>query len=173
MGIPISRRPKSLLDKATLPYSEQIKKIVPRRQWHITLLFLGQVRGYREYIDKIAQDMPQPYAPVITLTHVGQGLNRKQLWTYVHKTNILDRIRVQMERRVRQRGIELNYGKGKPKRFTPHITLAGLRPGYYQKGLADMPLLTSFTAKRAIIYRSELRADGSVYFKEASIYFSP
>ena len=174
IAIPIPDHVAGALEQALSHYPQYIEMVTPVGNWHLTLLFLGEVKNYSWYRRRLTKDLPQPYLPVITVTHVGRGLHRGQLWAYAHETNVLKNVRAQICRRVSKLHMPMvRAAKQQKEKFVPHVRLATLRPATCGIGLADYPVGMTFTVRQAVIWRSELLPNGARYTSEGTINFVP
>lgn len=174
MAIPIPRHVAEVLEQTLSYYPQCIDKMTPITNWHLTLLFLGEVKNFSWYKRRLTKDLPQPYLPIINITHVGRGLHQGQLWAYAHKTNVLKNARAQIGRRVSKLRMPMvRAAKQQKKNFVPHARLATLRPALASMALADYPVGVTFTARQVVVWRSELLPDGARYTREGTINLTP
>lgn len=174
IAIPVPDHVTQELEQAMQYYPQYIEKLIPKSRWHLTLFFLGEVKNYPWYLGRLTKNLPQQFLPAVTITHVGRGLHRGQLWAYAHRANVLDNVRTQISQRVSKLRIPMLQGaKRKRERFIPHINLAKLHPASRGVGMADFPVVTTFTARQAVIYRSDLGPKGPNYTKEGIINLVP
>ena len=174
LAIPIPEQVTEALEGAMQHYPQYIEKVVPRERWHLTLLWLGEVENYAWYMRRLGGEMPQNFLPVITLTHVGRGLRREQLWAYAHETSVLKGVRTQ----IRQRVIKLRIPRIKTSKiakesFVPHVRLANFHSSSRGIGLADYPVGVTFTVKQVVIYSSEPESQGVKYINQGVIDLAP
>lgn len=174
IAIPIPDHVAGALEQALSHYPQYIERVTPVSDWHLTLLFLGEVKNYSWYRRRLTKNLPQLYLPVITVTHVGRGLHRGQLWAYAHETNVLKNVRAQIGRRVSKLRMPMvQAAKQQKEKFVPHVRLATLCPASGGVGLADYPVGVTFTARQAAIWRSELFPDGARYTSQGTISLVP
>ncbi|MFH1354292.1 MAG: RNA 2',3'-cyclic phosphodiesterase [bacterium] len=174
LAIPIPEQITNALEQAMQHYPQYVEKMVPKENRHLTLLWLGEVKNYAWYLRRLSGKMPQHFLPAITLTHVGRGLRREQLWAYAHETNVLKNVRRQVRRRVIKLRIpKMQTSKMEKELFVPHVRLANLHPASRGIGLADYPVGVTFTAKQIVIYSSELKKEGAKYTSEGIISLVP
>lgn len=159
IGAPIPRTVAQNIKNNLQSYTEFTKKMIPEDNWHITFLFIGGVTNEHELTETVEKTMPQSFLPTISLTHIGRGLQKQQLWAYAKPTPLLTNIRKELTASVNT----LTNISPRHNDFIPHIKLANLRPSPYNKLLADKPLSAVWQIKELYIYRSELSAVGAHY----------
>lgn len=140
-------------------YTKFTKKMIPEENWHITFLFIGPVEDEQKLTKTVDKTMSQAFLPTISLTHIGRGLQKQQLWAYAKPTSLLTNIRKELTASVNT----LTNISSRHNDFVPHIKLANLRPSPYDKLLADKPLSAVWQIKELCVYRSELSAVGANY----------
>jgi 2'-5' RNA ligase len=143
-------------------YSRFTKKLVPEENWHVTVLFVGEVAGYKQRLSPLGEGMPQAYLPILSLTHIGRGLQEHQLWAFAKNTELLNGLQRQLMERLDSLKITLNE-KGNNSRYVPHIKLAELRDGPANNLLADVSISAVWRVEKLNIYRSDLSPGGVSY----------
>ena len=164
IALPIPAKTRMLVAQALARQERTIVHTsVPEESWHITLVFLGAVEDWQRTLAKISKPLPSHFVPTVTITHLGQGKNRKQLWAYVQATNVLLRARTVLAQRA---------GRNEDRPFIPHVRVAELDGQSVTIGVADTRILTSFRVREACVYRSDLLPDGAMYTKVGVIPFT-
>ena len=171
IGLPVPEQTRGkLAEIARGRYGEYFEKLVPEGNWHMTLFFLGNVRNPGQYIGRLEQPMPQTFVPTLTLTHIGRGEPRDQLWAYGLPAKGLLDLRAAIGKRLGK--IRFPHPVG-AKKFTPHIRLANMYPTVRSMGVADTPVREAYAIREAYLYSSSNKAShvGSQYTIEATIRF--
>jgi len=168
IGLPIPEDVVRELHDKLRGYRSYIKKTVPMENWHITVMFMGEVGWQEDKLALLGEKMPQAFIPTVTLTHIGKGTKEDQLWVYVRSTKVLSELREQIKNRINQAKL-LGGELGDCRLFTPHVTLATLRADRNTRLVADEPVSAMWRADKLYIYRSELRASGAQYYREGLI----
>ena len=147
--------------QAALP----LPRPVPRQDFHVTLVFLGDTR--EDILDELnlaleAQRLP---APSLALDGLGShGGDRPQsVHARIRPDPLLDRLQARLAQLARSLGIPLER-----RRFQPHVTIgrgtiadpAALARGMARAGPVSSP---SVIASQLTLYRSRLRPEGPLY----------
>lgn len=119
----------------------------------MTLLFLGEVKNHQQYLGRLQQPMRLAFVPTVSVTYVGRGKNRDQLWAYINPTSNLQTVRSELRERLRSMRFPLQPDN---KPFVPHIRLASFYPMARSLGIADVPAPLTFTTSEAYLYKSVL-----------------
>lgn len=141
-------------------------QFIPEQNWHITLFFFGEVRNHAQYLPRLKQPLPQAFVPTISLTHLGRGGQRDQLWAYVTLTPALLALRAAVNERLQKIHFPRPIGVQK---FTPHIHVANFYPTVSGLGVADAPAPMVFAAQEVYLYKSTRTPQGSNYDVETTI----
>lgn len=152
-------------------YPQYVQKATPPEKQHLTLLWLGDVVNPKQYLSRLTKSLTQEFVPTVRLTHAGRGVVRDQLWAYAEASPLLLSIREQLIRRLKAMRFKFPLGSIE-REFVPHVKIASLFLMSGGVGLPDFPLSLSFTAKEALVMRSELNPQGSQYFIEGRIKLS-
>ncbi len=150
-------------------YDKYLKRFVPEDNWHITLLFLGEVAEYKRCLDSVAKDITCLFLPTLSVVYIGKGLKRSQLWAYVEKNNSVVNLRDKIISRTKK--LRLPTGRG-AHNFNPHIRLGDMLETAQSIGIADQPVTATFVPKKVNIYRSDLSKKMPVYSVERQINLS-
>ncbi|MEK7557235.1 MAG: RNA 2',3'-cyclic phosphodiesterase [Patescibacteria group bacterium] len=169
LGVSVPEPVKTRLQEtAKSSFGQYIERIVPAEQWHLTLFFFGDVRNHAQYLGRLTLPLKEAFVPTITISHIGRGKARDQLWAYVNPTPALLNLREALNERLRKihfpRPVEF-------RSFHPHIRLAKFYPVVRRLGIADVPHRTAYAIREAYLYRSTLAPHGSTYTIEATIPF--
>lgn len=167
LGIPIPAPAEQAITAAIRKYPPTIERVIPSANWHITLVFLGEVKQHEQYMDALLQPLPQAFLPTATVTHVGQGKKPSQLWAYIHVTHALHEVRNILLQRLEEAKFPLPDQSKNPQ-FTPHITVARLAE-VNRFGVPDQPVHTTFVPQEICLYRSFLKKEGAKYTVEGTL----
>lgn len=164
IAVPIPKSAKEEMKRAMGSYTKLIAKAVPRKNWHLTFLFLGEVKYYQRYLRRMTEDLPRMFLPTISFTHIGRGYQRDQLWAYAQRTNVLE----ELHSTIRARLVKIRVPTSKPitkknVEFVPHVRLANLLEVTRGMGLADRQINVTFIVKQVVIYKSEPSSTGAKY----------
>ena len=143
-------------------FREYIQERLPRHRWHITLFFLGEIEDVEQYREVLLAPIGSSFVPTVRLTHLGKGLVPRQLWAYVEPNPQLLQIHRTIKRRLMAHSISMTGGE-QGKHFVPHIHVADLKEETPMLQLPDWPLLTTFLAGEAYLFKSEGRDDERKY----------
>ena len=156
---PVPDEIASLLDPAIESFADAIKQRVPHDKWHVTMRWIGHLPMLDQRIAELAEPISQTYLPTAHVTHVGIGVNRRQLWAYLDPSQVLNNLHQQLNDRLQELSINIPIAPN----FIPHITLANLKSSLPSYGLADHPISQSFTIKNLQIFDSQPTTHGSKY----------
>lgn len=160
VGLAIPMPIQKALRNATNHYSNYTDRVVPAERIHITLFFLGDVLNVEQYLSRFQKALPLAFAPVVSITHLGRGIPRKQLWAYVNPSPVFLNMRSALIDRLKRLHIPL------PKReteYVPHIhvaTLYGMSRGI---GLPDTSVVESFIPREISIFESIQKAGDTTH----------
>lgn len=168
LGLPVPEHVVRQTQAAFPSYAHVIEREVPAEKWHVTLIWLDEVENPAQYHSRLRKPLPQSFMPTVQLTHLGRGRQRTQLWAYAEASAVLLNIRTQLMDRLRVMRFPVPTEE-KHRPFVPHITCAHLFESIGGVGLADTPLVTSFSVKEVLLYRSTLAPHGSHYTVETHI----
>lgn len=171
IGLPVPASAQEVIEGALENYRQYLEGTVPKQNWHLTLLFLGEVLNHKQYVSRLTKPLPQAFVPAVSLTHLGRGLKRDQLWAYATATGTLQTVRQTLIARAKAMRMPLPPRTEKDE-FTPHITIARLLNVSRQLGLPDSVAATTFTAKEAYLYQSHADSRGVRYTVEGTIPLS-
>lgn len=169
LGLPIPERVAQLLAETFEQYPQYIEQQVAAQKWHIVLAWLGAVENPGQYYSRLSKPMPQSFVPTVQLTHVGRGKpQRQELWAFAEPTPVLIGIRNQVLARLKK--MRFQFPTGEPRKdYTPHVTLAHLFPQVGHVGIADTPVVTSFSVSEVHLYSSQSRGEETTYSIEQTI----
>lgn len=135
-------------------------------QWHVTLFFFGDVKNHAQYLGRLKQPLPQAFVPTVSITHIGRGEARDQLWAYAQPTSGL----LALREAINQRLLKTHFPRpADGPQFVPHVTLGTFYPAVRGIGLADVASPVVFSVREAHLYKSTLTHDGPTYTIEATI----
>ena len=170
LGVTIPPATRHIFQQALQQFPQYIEKTLPESRWHLTLAFLGDVENPQQYLARLLKPLPQTYVPTVSAMHIGRGLQRVQLWSYVHPSTSLLNLRTQLINRLRTMRFPL------PKTgddFVPHVHLANLYPMARGIGIADYPCAARFALRHIHLYESLSLATGATYVIRGSIALNP
>ena len=167
LPVPLLMRTK-LAEAARQHFGTYFGALLPEENWHLTLFFFGDVKNHAQYLGRLQQPLPQAFVPTISLTHLGRGAQRHQLWAYVNPTPALLSLRENLSERLRKIHFPLPIDS---KKFIPHIHLANFYPTVSGLGLADVSLPAVYATQEAHLYQSTSTPQGSHYDAIATIAF--
>lgn len=168
--------PDELADRlAPVQAALQLPRPVAPRDFHVTLVFLGDTR--EDLLDELnlaleGQRLP---APALALAGLGCfGGDRPQaVHAVIRPDPVLDRLQARLARIVRDLGVPLAR-----RRFQPHVTLARGTlpdPDTLARALTRAGHVTSapVVAPCLTLYRSRLRPEGALYDALADYPLTP
>lgn len=155
-----------LREVARSRFGNYFGQFIPEENWHITLFFFGEVRNHAQYLPRLKQPLPQAFVPTISVTHLGRGAQRDQLWAYVNPTPALRALQEALDERLRKTHFPRPVG---PRKFIPHIHMANFYPTVSGLGVADAPAPAVYATHEVYVYKSTLTPNGSTYAFEATI----
>lgn len=144
-----------------------------RRQWHLTLQFLGWC-GDVEAVAAALDGLEERDAFAVRLGGGGAFPSERRarvIWLGVHRgAEALGRLAGGVAACLAPLGFE-----PEARAFHPHLTLARLRvPGDVREAVAalgDAPVGQAFTVREVVLYESVLRPDGARYEPLARVAF--
>ena len=172
LGIDIPENIRKKIREAMNYYDKYLERVVPEENWHITLLFLGNVDRYSYYLSRIANDLRCPFLLTVSMLYLGRGLKGSQLWAYVEKNNSLINARKELGERVKKARMPVSVDLPKIQEgnnFVPHVRVGDMLKTTQGRGIADRPVAGTFAPKTVNIYRSELVDGLPKYFIEHKI----
>lgn len=167
LGLPVPAAARERLKGvAQERFGKYFDKFIPDESWHLTLFFFGEVKNHAQYLGYLKQALPQAFVPTVSITNIGRGKARDQLWAYAQPTVALLTLRDALDERLRK----IHFPRPvERKKFTPHIRLANFFPVISGMGLADVAAPVACAVQEAYLYKSELTSRGSHYSIEATI----
>lgn len=167
LALPVPAQARArLLEAAARNFSTTIEALTQEQNLHVTLFFFGEVKNHAQYLGWLKQGLPQAFVPTVTITHIGRGAAREQLWAYVTPTAGLMALRESLNEKLRK----IHFPRPiQAHKFTPHIRLATLLPVARGMGIADVAAPMTFAVPEAHLYKSELSHVGPTYHIECSI----
>lgn len=142
LALPIPAHVQTVLQTALATYSDLLAHRQPPEQWHLTLVWLGNVTNYQPSVETLVTPLPQTFIPTVTITHLGKGKKADQLWAFALPSNGLITLREQVLQRLRTTSFPLPKESRDP--FTPHITLGSFKPEFTRRSVADHPISATF-----------------------------
>lgn len=165
LGVPEGVRQR-LAAAAQTHFQKYFAKLAPEENWHMTLFFFGNVRNHAQYLGRLQLPLPQAFVPTVSITHIGRGMKRDQLWAYVTPTAGFMALREALDERLRKIHFPRPVAMGK---YVPHIRLANFYPVVRSMGIADTPVPAAYSVQEAYLYKSELTPERARYDIEATI----
>jgi 2'-5' RNA ligase len=174
IAVPIPKNAKVEIQQAMNSYTKLVTKPKLKENLHITFLYLGEVKHYQRYLRRITEDLPRMFLPTISLTHVGRGHKRDQLWAYAQQTNVLEELQSTIRARlIKIRVPTSNLITKQGDDFIPHVKLANLLKITRGMGLADRRLTVTFMIRKVVVYKSELGSVGAKHSVVGTINLLP
>lgn len=137
------------LDAILLPaikrFAPQIRFTVPRQNWHMTVVFLGDEPDEAALASKLPATLSLPFLPTASISHVGRGQRSDQLWAYVQPTPVLQAL---------HQAVAQLFLKQAPGQFVPHIKLANLNTDQGQLGEPDAAAVATVPIREVILFAS-------------------
>ncbi len=154
IGLPIPDAAKHTIRQSMKSFRDHIERYTDEVDWHVTLVFLGEVDEYEPYITALIKPLPRTFVPTVSFTHLGYGRQHHQLWAYVHRTAALDALKQDIENRLLTAG-HSGWKQYQKSHFVPHVRVATLkREESDGPRLPDVLSSRLFTATQAHVYRS-------------------
>ena len=170
-GLAVPEKVQVTIAEAMKHYRDYITYVVPKENWHMTLLYMGELPGIEEFLPELTKPLPQVFVPAVSVTHLGQGVQTDQLWAYVHITPTIEALHSDLVQRAQKAGITLPedvYNRS----FVPHIRVADINPGKNKLGMPDAAVTVTFSVMEAHVYKTKQGEGGVSYTKEATIPLS-
>ena len=164
VSLPVPEQAMEPIERSFGQYPQYIERALPREHWHLTLLFLGEIKNPTQYYGRLKLPLPQQFVPTVRITHVGRGLNKHQLWAYAEPSGVLANLRNELMARLKK--MRFRFGENatiEENDFVPHITIAKLFPIAGGVGMADFPINVSWSAHQAQVVRSTPQSHGPQY----------
>ncbi|MEX0650205.1 MAG: 2'-5' RNA ligase family protein [Candidatus Andersenbacteria bacterium] len=168
LGLSVPEKAKTAIRHAAKHYKEYINQPVAEESWHITLLFLGNVENHKQYVNRLIKPLSLSFVPTVSLTHVGRGFQRDQLWAYAAATPALSGLIAELEKRIKAMRMQYEGGDDHGE-YTPHIRVATLLDVTRGIGLPDGAARSTFAPSEIYLYRSHQTEAGVHYTVEATI----
>lgn len=142
-------------NQAQLALQHQLKRfrahadhLVPARRWHLTLAYVGKITT--QPVAKFAKDISLPFVPTVSITHIGLGKQKDQLWAYIHTTPLMQELRHCVIEHLATIGLTTRYiGRA----YVPHIRIAGIKADA-GASIADAAVPITFPVREVILFRS-------------------
>lgn len=172
IGLPIPVKARESIENSMRNFKDYIEQPVPAENWHITLMFLGSVENPKQYFSRLEKPLLQSFVPTVSVTHIGRGIKRDQLWAYITPTPALLSLKEAIA--TRTKALRMQYeGGAEHDEFVPHIRIANLYDVTKGIGIPDGAAKASYTVHMAHVYQSHQTDTGTTYSIEASIPLSP
>lgn len=169
LGVPVPEAARTRLQEiARQQFGQYVGSWVEDAKLHLTLFFFGEVKNHAQFLGRLSAPLSQAFVPTVSITHIGRGAVRDQLWAYATPTAGLLALRSAVDERLRK--IHFPHEAGR-KKFTPHVNIGTFYPAVRGIGLADVASPVVFAVREAHLYRSELTHEGSTYTIEATVPF--
>lgn len=143
----------------------RLARPVPAQDFHVTLIFLGDLR--EDLLDEVHAAVEALRLPAPTLELTGLGTFGGDRPEGVHATlradPVLERVQAKLAQAVRGLGVPLER-----RRFVPHVTLGrgrAMDPAELARGMERAGRVASapVPARRLTLFRSRLRPEGPLY----------
>lgn len=140
----------AVLQTVVNSFAPQVRALVPRRKWHITLVWLGEQEHVAQWLPMLTQPLSQAFLPTVSLRYIGRGVHPQQLWVYVEATPVLINLRQELITRLHRAGVNTPQ---LTRPWVPHVHVADLAADQ-NAVLADRLLpLTTFVPPAASVLR--------------------
>ncbi|MFN7002985.1 MAG: RNA 2',3'-cyclic phosphodiesterase [Roseinatronobacter sp.] len=163
LDLPMVIRSQLVLQQFLLP----VKRKQPPENFHITMLFLGDLaRQQLEELDNALERLDVvPFPVQIAELGLFGGAKAHNLHARVTPSPELTALHDKLVRLARGCGL-----RPEARRFSPHVTLAYLKPGMFHQPELEAAVVRdagfrteSFEVSELVLYRSHLRSDGAQY----------
>lgn len=150
---------KAVLTASLDAYRGKLITTIPEAKWHMTLVFLGDIKLPQETIEQLQKPLHTAYLPAITILSLGACLpagrhaGPSQLWAHIHATPALIQVRKLIINRLTQCGIPIPYEE-LAREFLPHITLGNTATDSEHISITDTPAKITFAVREALVLRS-------------------
>ena len=163
LDIPASVRSQLVLQQFLLP----VKRKVPPENFHITLVFLGEADTNQ--LEELDMALSRLNIASFDLQINGLGLFGKDLAHNLHaRVSPIPEL-LALQKKLVTLARRAGFAP-ETRRFSPHVTLAYLRPGQFNQPeleaavARDAAFQTApFEVSELLLYRSHLRSDGAEY----------
>lgn len=158
LELPGDVRERLARSAASLETSWTSGRLIPAENYHLTLVFLGEVPEGR--LEDIAEAMEACPSPPLTLTVGAFGRFRQRggdvVWRRVSGGNALFSLQRRLTRELERRGFTLEK-----REYSPHLTLG--RKVILRTGLPEARDELPFTVGAMTLFRSDTGRSGAVY----------
>lgn len=163
LGVPEHVRER-LKEEARRSFGNYFKDFVPEENWHLTLFFFGDIKNPEQYLPRLKQPLPQAFVPTISITHIGRGAKRDQLWAYVNPTAGFLSLRDSLDERLRK----IHFPRPvQERKYIPHLRLATFYPTVSGLGVTDVGIQLAYATQEAYLYRS-ISTNSQVRYERAT-----
>lgn len=163
LDVPMAIRSQLVLQQFLMP----VKRKQPPENFHITLVFLGDADRFQ--LEELDTALLRLDLPPLSLRIEGLGLfggaKAHNLHARVAPDAALTALQEKLVRLARASGFV-----PEARRFTPHVTLAYLKPGAFLQPELEAAVARDagfrtdpFEVSELVLYRSHLRSDGAQY----------
>lgn len=167
IGIAIPPTPMEVIKSNRKRFASMIQTRVPLKNWHVTLVFLGEVKDTQAVIDAFPKELSLPFVPVLSVTHVGQGKAPDSLWAYIQATPAMQALKTTLEEQLQSAGISYDTAKNEHD-FVPHVSLARIEPENEAMGVLDVASPATFPVREITLYQSQ-EVDGEVTYTPLTV----
>lgn len=172
IGLPVPERARApILEAAQTYFPQYLEKFIASSDWHVTLAFLGDIVNPTQYLGRLSRPLPQAFVPTVSVTHIGRGLQRNQLWAYIQPSQSLTQLRAELLERLGEIRFPTPH-RLRQERFVPHIRIAKFYHMARPLGMSDAAVMTTFAVHALSVYRSELHPEGAQHSALATIPLS-
>ncbi len=151
---------QDIIREAAQHYDKQMLREVPEDRWHVTMAFLGGITDKEKYLPALTASLAQAFVPAISITHLGEGKKKGQLWAYVNITNQLQLLHDEVLARVESAGVRLPE-EVTTRPFVPHVRIGDVKPGKF--GVLDAPAIATFRFAELQVLQSH-QMDGEIHY---------
>lgn len=162
IGFSVPEKVKDSIHTALSQYGKYLEFKMPEDNWHVVLLVLGEIPYYHGYLSRIVKLLPQAFLPTLTVTHIGRGYTRDELWAVGHSSPVIVAMKNELERRMRKMRFPMPETLADFE-YAPHINLGNFFPVVRGMGVPDEAVNVTFPIKEAYLYEIVEDPDGVRY----------
>jgi 2'-5' RNA ligase len=163
LELPQHIRSQLVLQQFLMP----VKRRVAPENFHLTLVFLGDADN--PMLDALDQELSRLDSPMPQVALHGLGLFGKDKAHNLHARALPDPSLMALHDRLTRLARNVGFAPEK-RRYSPHVTLAYLRPDMFEQSELELAVARSadfrtdpFEAQEVTLFRSHLRPDGAEY----------
>lgn len=166
VAITVPEAAANVLSKSLEYYAPHLSSTIPRKKWHITVAFLGEVTNVSQVLKNLTKPISAAFTPVVSTTHIAAGKAPNSLWAYGIQRGPLFEIRGELVSRLKKSDVILL----EEKEFTPHISLGMIKKN---TTVLESPCSLSFPVHNLEILQSITDNNSTKYVSLGSISITP